>query len=82
MYGFDVNLWLIERTDNTDVDENIGHVIAAHQAIDARRIAAANACDEGGSPWWDERRSEIALIGEAVSKIKREGIVLTNFHAG
>jgi hypothetical protein len=77
-----MNLWLIERTGETWYDENIGHVIAAYQAQTAREIAAKAAVDEGEGPWLDPKRSEIVLIGEAVARIKREGIVQTSFHAG
>lgn len=74
-----MNLWLITR-ENGGYDENRGHVVAAEKAIDARRLAAAAAADEGDGVWLDEQCSTIVCIGKALDGVT--GVQLTDYLAG
>ena len=68
-----MNLYLIERTDETGYDEYDAHVIAAESADEA--LARAN--------FWAALKSPptCQLIGVAAEDIQ-DGIVLSSFNAG
>jgi hypothetical protein len=75
-------LYRVRRADgHVRYDENAGFVIAAPDGDAARRIAAANASDEGEGPWLDTARSIVRNIGVAHDDIA-EGVILQDFNAG
>lgn len=78
-----MKLFLLERITTIDspvYDCNDGFVVAAKTSHSARKIARGCAGDEGALVWVDARESTCQCIAEKTNE--KQGIILTNFHAG
>lgn len=78
-----MDIWLLQRKgDDLGFDENDGFVIAARSPSGARRLAAAEARDEGPTTWYRPEYSTCTRIGTTNYKIQIEQVILRSFNAG
>lgn len=69
-------LWKIERTDDVDYEENVGHVIAAEDELMVREIAAAAHTSTEPEHIWFAPSTTVEAVGE--SHWLAAGIVMTS----
>ena len=63
-------------------DVNVEFVLVAKSEEEARQFAAAAASDEGPEVWLDRSRSIATLVGIAIPRFVKPGVVMNNFRAG
>ena len=78
-----MRLYLLQRLDGADYDENNAFVIRAKHSKEARKIASEQPGDENcvtkRSPWLQPTLSSCTMLNIASDK---PGVVLRDFHAG
>lgn len=63
-----MNLYLLERTENTDYGEAVGFVVMAVSEAQARELASKRAADEGPNAWLQSDRSSCARLDAAAAQ--------------
>lgn len=74
-------VYLLTRKDCTDWDEATGFVVIALDARTARKLASAQAGDEGAETWLDARLTKVSKLGTAFDN-SRDRVALRSFRAG
>jgi hypothetical protein len=78
-----MRLYLLQRLDGADWDENAGFVIRAKDSKEARKIASEQPGDENyiakRSPWLQPTLSSCTMLNIASDK---PGVILCDFRSG
>jgi len=73
-----MKLWILNRAEEAGYDEARGFVVRASSAVNARRLASAQAGDEEPATWTDPKRSTCReLKSDGIS-----GVVMYDFRNG
>ena len=74
-----MNIYLLERKDDTGYDEADAFVVAASNPSEARTLAGKGSGDEGAGVWEVAGRSTCRKLGEGTLKA---AVVLRSYNAG
>lgn len=74
-------LYKLTRNRQIGYDVCNGFVIRAADEMQARRIAARNACDEGEDTWLFIELSTCEIIGRSIATTEECGVILRDFNA-
>ncbi len=76
----DMNLYMVSRNDDTNYDETVAYVAAAHDEDGARGLGSHASGDQHDAIWWAPSTT-VTLIGQANPQVDA-GIVIADYHAG